>query len=104
MTAAGASEVLKKADGARLIALTALKEGGGYAIHYLFSAGANVEDFKIKVPKSKPEVESISKAYPPAAVYELEIHELFGIKFKGNPLIGKTRFLPESLKGRCVMK
>jgi len=104
MTAASASQVLRKAGSARLIAITALKEDGEYTLHYLFSKGAGVEDFKIKVSKDTPEVDSISEAYPSASVYELEINELFGIKFRGNPLIGETRFLPESLKGRCVMK
>jgi len=40
---------------------------------------------KVRVGRESPEIETIMKIFENAQVYEREIHELFGVKFRGNP-------------------
>ena len=40
---------------------------------------------KVAVDRDKPEVSTIDAFWPQAQVYEREIHEMFGVKFLGNP-------------------
>jgi len=39
---------------------------------------------KTKIPREKPEFETITSIFPNAEPYEREIYELFGIKFEGH--------------------
>ena len=40
---------------------------------------------KVRVGRENAQIETVIKIFENAQVYEREIHELFGIKFKGNP-------------------
>jgi len=40
---------------------------------------------KTKIPREKPQFETITGIFPNAEPYEREIHELFGISFEGHP-------------------
>ena len=40
---------------------------------------------KVRIERGNPEFETIISIFENAQVYEKEIHELFGVKFKGNP-------------------
>jgi NADH-quinone oxidoreductase subunit C len=40
---------------------------------------------KIKIPRDNPEVETVIGVFENAEPYEREIHELFGINFRGHP-------------------
>ncbi|MBN2444365.1 MAG: NADH-quinone oxidoreductase subunit C [Spirochaetales bacterium] len=43
---------------------------------------------KTDVNRNDPELTTISDLWPHAQVYEQEIHEMFGVRFRGNPDLG----------------
>ena len=51
---------------------------------------------RIKVPRDKPEVPTLSNIFPPAELYEREVYDLLGVKFIGHPNL-KRLLLPETL-------
>ncbi len=51
---------------------------------------------KVRIPRNKPEMESMMSIWGLCQVYEREIHEFFGINFIGNPNL-KPFFLDEWL-------
>lgn len=54
-----------------------------FEINYSFAKGDNFLNLKIKMLPEDKETESISDIYWCAFIYENEIHDLFGINFKG---------------------
>jgi len=52
---------------------------------------------KVEVPRDKPEVPSIVDFIPGALFYELEVHDLFGVKFIGNKQLVKPFIISEDL-------
>jgi len=40
---------------------------------------------RVQVPKEKPVLPTIVDLIPGAVLYEREVHDLFGVKFEGNP-------------------
>ena len=40
---------------------------------------------KTKIPKENPRIATIVDLYPPAGIYEREVHDLLGVVFEGNP-------------------
>ena len=79
-----------------LSTMTGLDLGQNLGIIYNFS----FENLKIQVkttmPKNQPTTDSIVDIVPGAILYEMEIHDLFGIMFKGNPWISQKLLLPDS--------
>lgn len=57
-----------------------------------------VRDFivsvKISLPRSKPEIESITELFPGAVLYERELMEMLGVKVLNHPTGGRL-FLPD---------
>ena len=43
---------------------------------------------KTDINRNDPELTTISDLWPHAQVYEQEIHEMFGVRFNGNPELG----------------
>lgn len=56
-----------------------------YEIIYSFDKGHELLNLKLDIP-TDAEVESITKVYWPAFIYENEIHDLFGVRFKHSEL------------------
>ncbi|MEM3555382.1 MAG: NADH-quinone oxidoreductase subunit C [Candidatus Micrarchaeia archaeon] len=77
------AEKLKETD--RLMAITAVDEGKNIMLCYHFWRVAENEIRNVKV-KVKDEVDTISDIIPNASYYEREIHDLFGVEFKGAKL------------------
>lgn len=57
---------------------------------HLFGVGMEIT-IKTSVPKDNPELDSLADIYPASIIYEREVHDLLGVKFKGNPNL--TRIL-----------
>ena len=63
-----------------------IKEGEFELIYHLAPLNSPLHVMvKIRIERKNAETETILKIFENAKVYEREIHELFGIKFKGNP-------------------
>jgi len=70
-------------DKFRLVAMSALKSGENVEIIYTFSGDYDMESFRIVIDDFTKEVPSISPVYQIAFLYENEIKDLYGVKFKG---------------------
>jgi NADH:ubiquinone oxidoreductase subunit C len=87
----------------RLITITALDSRGCYHLLYHFDKDG-IKTFKVLIPEKKPVMESIVDIFPSAEFYEREIHDFFGIEFKGNPKLHEKIFLPEDWEGRPPLR
>jgi len=70
-----------KEDGYRLVQLCATKKDGYIEMMYSFDRDHVLKNMKINVPENE-EIESISDIYWAAFIYENEMHDLFGVKFR----------------------
>ncbi len=77
---------------ARLVTITAVDEKN---LVYHFIVSGKVKNIKVNIKKN--EIESLTKIFPNAELYEREIFDMFGIKFKGHPKL-ESLFLSEEVK------
>ena len=67
---------------------------GELAVIYHFEVKEVLVSLKVTVPTSHAEMDSITPLIPGATLYEREVHDLIGVKFKGHPNL-KRLILPE---------
>lgn len=75
----------------RLVQICAVSVEGGYELSYSFANGYEFINYKINITEDV-QIESISKMYPSASLYENEMAELFGVKITGIALDYKDKF------------
>lgn len=80
----------------RLSTITGLDLGQKLGIVYHFWQNTDSIHVRTTVPKSAPQALSIVEIIPGAILYEMEIHDLFGVTFAGNPWMDKKLLLPET--------
>jgi len=68
-----------------LSTITALETGSQIEVIYHMAFTDALVSVKVQTSKDEPIVPSIVDLIPGAALYEREIHDLFGVKFEGNP-------------------
>jgi NADH:ubiquinone oxidoreductase subunit C len=74
----------------RLITISTADNGTTFELFYhLIGPHRTIVSITIEVPRDKPEVISMSGILPPAGIYERQIHDLFGIMFRGHPDLKK---------------
>ena len=54
-------------------------------IYHIAYQNAIELSIKTKIPKENPRITTIVDLYPPAGIYEREVHDLLGVVFEGNP-------------------
>ncbi len=54
------------------------------------------------LPREDPRIGSVVNMLPSALVGELEIHDLFGVVFEGNPYLRRPVFAPEEIAEKGV--
>jgi NADH:ubiquinone oxidoreductase subunit C len=79
-----------------LSTITGLDLGQNIGIIYHFSHDKYTVHVKTLVPKSNPTATSIVEIIPGAILYEMEIHDMLGVTFPGNPWINQKLLLPDS--------
>ena len=72
-----------KAEGYRLVQISATTLGQSYEINYSFDKDYSFVNLRIKLLSAENPIPSISKIYWGAFLYENEVHDLFGIKING---------------------
>ncbi len=77
---------------ARLVTITAIDEK---VLVYHFIVSKKVKNIRVNIKNN--ETESLTKIFPNAELYEREIFDMFGIKFKGHPKL-ESLFLSEEVK------
>jgi Ni,Fe-hydrogenase III component G len=75
--------------------ITGLDLGQNLGIIYHFSIERDTIHVRTTIPKAKPEAVSIIDTIPGAILYEMELHDIFGIEFIGNPWKDQKLLLPE---------
>lgn len=79
-----------------LSTMTGLDLGQNIGIIYHFWRDKDTIHVKTSVPKSQPKAVSIVEIIPGAILYEMEIHDMFGVTFEGNPWMDRKLLLPEN--------
>jgi len=79
-----------------LSTITGLDLGQNIGVIYHFSHDKYTVHVKTLVPKSNPTNASIVEIIPGAILYEMEIHDMLGVTFPGNPWINQKLLLPDS--------
>lgn len=75
-----------KADGYRLVQACAAKTKDGIEVWYSFDKGDTVmKNYILPLPKDMT-LQSVTGTYWYAFIYENEMHDLFGIKFKNSEM------------------
>jgi NADH:ubiquinone oxidoreductase subunit C len=79
-----------------LMTMTGLDLGQNIGIIYHFSHDRDNLHVRTLVPKTDTTAVSILEIVPGAILYEMEIHDMVGVKFEGNPWMDRKLLLPES--------
>jgi NADH:ubiquinone oxidoreductase subunit C len=90
------SRLVNEARVLHLSAMTGLDLDQNLGIIYHFTYGPGWVHVKTSVPKTAPTIKSIVDVIPGAILYEMEIHDLFGVTFEGNPWIDRKLLLPDN--------
>jgi NADH:ubiquinone oxidoreductase subunit C len=80
----------------RLSTITGLDLGQKIGIIYHFWQNQDALHVKTTVPKTNTTAVSIVDIIPGTILYEMEIHDLFGVTFAGNPWMDRKLLLPET--------
>ena len=94
---------IKKFKGKRLVAIIC-KDEENFTLYYIFDINGKLITLQTKISKQKPIVDSITEMFPSADYYEREIHDFFGVEFKGNSKLHLKLFLPEDWKEKPPLK
>lgn len=79
-----------------LSTITGLDLGQNIGIIYHFWRDNELVHVKTFVPKTQPTAVSIVEIVPGTILYEMEIHDMFGANFEGNPWMDRKLLLPET--------
>lgn len=79
-----------------LSTMTGLDLGQNVGIIYHFWRDKDMIHVKTSVPKTQPTAVSIVEIIPGAILYEMEIHDMFGVTFEGNPWMDRKLLLPDT--------
>lgn len=76
--------------------MTGLDSGDNVDVLYHFWKGDVITSIRISVPKSNKHAPSIVDIVPGAILYEMEVHDMFGVVFDGNPWMDRKLLLPDN--------
>jgi NADH:ubiquinone oxidoreductase subunit C len=79
-----------------LSTITGIDQGQNIGVIYHFWYERNTIHVKTFVPKTNSTALSIVDILPGAILYEMEIHDMFGVTFTGNPWMDKKLLLPDT--------
>ena len=79
-----------------LSTMTGLDSGDNVEVLYHFWKGDVIASLRISVPKSGTHAPSIVEVIPGAILYEMEVHDMFGVVFDGNPWMDRKLLLPDN--------
>jgi len=90
------SHIVKEVAIHNLSTISGLDLGQNVGIIYHFWRDRDTVHVKTFVPKTKPTALSIVDIIPGAILYEMEIHDMFGVTFEGNPWMDRKLLLPDT--------
>lgn len=87
-------EILLNEGFSHLLAITALNVEKGVEILYHFSGKSILVTLRVILPQDNYTIPTITDIIPGAMLHEREVHDLFGVKFKGSQDL-RLLILPE---------
>jgi Ni,Fe-hydrogenase III component G len=63
--------------------------GENFEVIFHFFVKDVVVNLRAEVPRSKPRLDTITDIIPGSTLYEREVHDMFGIDFKGHPNLAR---------------
>ncbi len=103
ITAKDLEKEVEKRKEKRLVSIICIDEGQ-FRLIYQFDEKGKMENLELSVSRKKPVVKTITKLFPNSDFYEREIHDFFGVEFKGNPRLHERLFLPDDWKGKPPLR
>jgi NADH:ubiquinone oxidoreductase subunit C len=79
-----------------LTTITGQDLGDGIGLDYEFAEPNRIIAIRTIVPKTSLKIESCTPTIPGAILYEMEIHDMFGVTFQGNPWMDRKLLLPDN--------
>ena len=79
-----------------LSTITGQDTGEGIGIDWEFAEPNHIIAIRTVVPKTVLKIESSTSVIPGAILYEMEIHDMFGVVFQGNPWMDRKLLLPDA--------
>jgi NADH:ubiquinone oxidoreductase subunit C len=79
-----------------LSTITGQDLGDGIGLDYQFAEPHHIIAIRTVVPKTSLKIATCTPAIPGAILYEMEIHDMFGVTFQGNPWMDRKLLLPEN--------
>lgn len=80
-----ATAYLVNAGVTQIAAITGIDQGETIEVLHHLTHGGYVITLRSQVPKSTPVLPSVLDLIPGSAIFEREVHDLFGVTFEGNP-------------------
>jgi len=90
------SRLVHEAHVLHLSTITGLDLDQNLGIIYHFTHDRDWVQVKTLVPKTAPTTKSIVDIIPGAILYEMEIHDMLGVTFEGNPWMDRKLLLPDT--------
>lgn len=88
--------LVKQLEVKHLSTITGLDASDRIDINYQFSHAGKIITVKTSVSKSDPKIETSTGIIPGAILYEMEVHDMFGVEFIGNAWMDRKLLLPDS--------
>ncbi|MGB7748144.1 MAG: NADH-quinone oxidoreductase subunit C [Verrucomicrobiia bacterium] len=88
----------KKAQGCRLVQISATQLPGQIELTYSFDLNSQLTNLRLSLPGEEPHLPSISSVYFCAILYENEIHDLFGVQVAGIAVDFNGNFYKTAIK------
>ncbi len=79
-----------------LSTITGLDAGDQIEVDYHFWHGDKIVTVKTAVAKTDPKIETSTTIIPGSILYEMEVHDMFGVNFQGNPWMDRKLLLPDN--------
>ena len=89
------SKLIKDEEFSHLSTITGVDVGSEIELIYHIAYRGSIISIKVRTSKEDPKIPTIVDLIPGAILYEREIHDLFGVKFIGNPDLSPL-ILPDS--------
>jgi NADH:ubiquinone oxidoreductase subunit C len=99
------SALKEKMDCAHLSAISCIDETDSFAlIYHLWSGEGSMVSVRAKIPKAKPEIETVTGIFPSANLFERENHDLFGVEPTGHPDLRRLMLNEDWPEGEFPMR
>jgi NADH:ubiquinone oxidoreductase subunit C len=79
-----------------LSAITGLDVGDAVELLYHFWRNSVLVTLRTKIPKTALTTASLVSLIPGAILYEMEVHDMLGVRFEGNPWMERKLLLPDA--------